>query len=64
METIMATPNTTPATKVAKVPRVEVPLGKRIDSQITKAVLAGKLTNDELKTLADRLARLHAFVSV
>lgn len=51
-------------TKAPKAPRIEVPMGKRIDAQVTKAVLAGKMTNDELKVLADRLARLHAFVSV
>lgn len=58
----MATTDKTP--KAPKAPRVEVPLGKRLDAQVTKAVLAGKMTNDELKALADRLARLHAFVSV
>jgi len=54
----------TPATPKAKKVRVEVPMGKRIDVQVTRAVLAGKMTNDELKALADRLSRLHAFVSV
>lgn len=59
----MATTSTATAPKIAKAPKVEIPMGKRLDSQITKAVLAGKMTNDELKSLAARLTRLHAFVS-
>lgn len=58
----MATNEKTP--KAPKAPRVEVPMGKRIDTQVTRAVLAGKMSSDELKALADRLSRLHAFVSV
>jgi hypothetical protein len=59
----MAT-TTTPTTPKVKKVRVEVPMAKRIDVQVTRAVLAGKMNNDELKALADRLSRLHAFVSV
>ena len=57
---------TTPATKTTaapKTPREPVPMHKRIDSQVTKAVLADKMTHTDLKTLVDRLTKLHAFVA-
>ena len=57
---------TTPATKTAaapKTPREAVPLHKRIDSQVTKAVLADKMSHADLKFLVDRLTKLHAFVA-
>ncbi len=56
--------NISSATKEAKAPSAEIPLAKRLDTQITKAVFAGKLSVEELKVLVDRLTRLHAFVSV
>jgi len=58
----MAT-NKPEVTKSEKPKRVIPPLAQRIDSQVTKAVLAEKMTHEELKKLADRLARLHAFMT-
>lgn len=60
----MATNATTPkAPATPKAPKVEIPLGKKFDDQITKAVIAGKMSEAELKVLAARLTRLHAFMA-
>lgn len=56
----------TPASATPKTPKVKkpmLPLGQRLDSQITKSVLAGTMTHEELKKLADRMTRLHAFMT-
>jgi hypothetical protein len=56
----MATQTSTPAAKTPKAPKepkVQKPLLDRIDEQIRKQVLAGKITTDELTGFQARITK-------
>ena len=60
----MATNQTTPATpKAPKTPKAPVPAVQRITEQLKRAALGGKITKEELASVANLAQALQTFLA-